>query len=162
MSRLDSFIRRLEAQRSLLDWAAAAVTDRPGLILEVGLGNGRTYDHLRAKLPGRDIYAFDRANNANPASLPPPDRLVLGEFADALPAFARQHPGQAVLIHADAGLGDPAANVVQVRQVAAMIPPLAASGAIILSDQRFEHPDLLLQDAPVTIPKNRYYVFIRK
>jgi hypothetical protein len=162
MSRLDSFIRRLEAQRSLLDWAVARIADRPGLVLEVGLGNGRTYDHLRQKLPGRDIYAFDRANNANPASLPPPDRLILGEFAEALPAFARQHPGQAVLIHADAGLGDPAANVVQVRQVAAMIPPLAASGAIILSDQRFEHPDLLLQEAPVPIPANRYYVFLRR
>ncbi|MFC3674000.1 class I SAM-dependent methyltransferase [Ferrovibrio xuzhouensis] len=162
MSRLDSFIRRLEAQRSLLDWAAASIGDRPGLVLEVGLGNGRTYDHLRQKLPGRDIYAFDRANNANPASVPPPDRLLLGDFFDTLPEFARQRPGQAVLIHADAGLGDPAANVIQVRKVAAMVPALAASGAIILSDQRFEHPDLLLQDAPVPIPPNRYYVFIRK
>jgi hypothetical protein len=162
MSRLDSFIRRLEAQRGLLDWAAAGIAGRPGLVLEIGLGNGRTYDHLRQKLPDRDIYAFDRANNANPASMPAPERLLLGEFTSSLPAFAQRHPNAAVLIHADAGLGDPAANAVQVRQMAAMMPPLAGPGAIILSDQRFEHPDLLLQEAPVPIPPNRYYVFIRR
>ena len=30
-----------------LDWAVAAIGDRPGAIVELGLGNGRTYDHLR-------------------------------------------------------------------------------------------------------------------
>ncbi|MGH6887075.1 MAG: class I SAM-dependent methyltransferase, partial [Geminicoccales bacterium] len=47
MSRLDSFIRRLEAQRACLDLAAARIADLPGPVLELGLGNGRTYDHLR-------------------------------------------------------------------------------------------------------------------
>lgn len=51
MSRLDSFIRRLQAQRDVLDWAADGVEDRAGLVLELGLGNGRTYDHLRERLP---------------------------------------------------------------------------------------------------------------
>ena len=50
MSRLESFIRRLDAQRLCLDWAAGAVVERPGAVLELGLGNGRTYDHLRARL----------------------------------------------------------------------------------------------------------------
>ena len=44
MSRLDSFIRRLEAQRSCLETAVALVADLPGPILELGLGNGRTFD----------------------------------------------------------------------------------------------------------------------
>ena len=66
MSRLDSFIRRLEAQRIVLNWAVEQIAGQPGIILELGLGNGRTYDHLREKLPGRTIFAFDRAINANP------------------------------------------------------------------------------------------------
>jgi hypothetical protein len=53
MTRLDSAIRRLMAQRALLDWAAQDIASRPGLVLELGLGNGRTYDHLRERLPGR-------------------------------------------------------------------------------------------------------------
>src|SRR3546814_11751091 len=100
MSRLDSFIRRLEAQRSLLDWAVASIGDPPGLVLEVGLGNGPTYDHLRQKLPGRDIYALDRANHAKPASVPPPDRLLLGDFIATPPDLARQHSRHAASIHA--------------------------------------------------------------
>ena len=55
MSRLESFIRRLQAQQACLDDDAAQVAQRPGVIFELGLGNGRTYDHLRARLPGRDI-----------------------------------------------------------------------------------------------------------
>ena len=43
MTRLDSVIRRLQAQRSVIDWAAGEVASRRGLILELGLGNGRTY-----------------------------------------------------------------------------------------------------------------------
>ena len=58
MSRLDSFIRRLEAQRACLEYAAGQIRDLPGPVLELGLGNGRTYDHLRELLPEREIFVF--------------------------------------------------------------------------------------------------------
>lgn len=161
MSRLDSFIRRLEAQRTLLNWAAAQLHDRPGIVLELGLGNGRTYDHLREKLPGRAIYAFDRAVNANPRSIPPEEFLVLGDFGDTLPAFAEAHPQKAVLIHSDAGLGDPEANARQVTMISGVLPPLAASGALVLSDQPLSHPALQPQALPASVPANRYFVYLR-
>ena len=47
MSRLDSFIARMQAQRDCLNFLKPAVDAVPGPLLEVGLGNGRTYDHLR-------------------------------------------------------------------------------------------------------------------
>ena len=53
VSRLDSFIRRLQAQRACLEVAIARIADLPGPVLEFGLGNGRTYDHLRELLPTR-------------------------------------------------------------------------------------------------------------
>ena len=46
MSRLDSAIRRLQAQRLCLNAAVAYVEELPGPVLELGLGNGRTYDGL--------------------------------------------------------------------------------------------------------------------
>ena len=70
MSRLDSFIRRLEAQRACLDHAARAIAGLPGPVLELGLGNGRTYDHLRELLPEREIFVFERQLAAHPASMP--------------------------------------------------------------------------------------------
>lgn len=161
MSRLDSFIRRLEAQRILLNWAVEQLADRAGLVLELGLGNGRTYDHLREKLPGRSIYAFDRAVNANPRSIPPAQYLVLGDFADTLPAFSREHSGEAILIHCDAGLGDQEANARQVRMIGELLPPLAASGALVLSDQRLDHPALQQQPLPSSVNADRYFIYCR-
>ena len=46
-------IRRLEAQRACLASAAEIVENLPGPFLELGLGNGRTYDHLRELAPDR-------------------------------------------------------------------------------------------------------------
>ena len=59
MTRLDAVIERLKAQRSALGAAAQALSDTPGHILELGLGNGRTYDHLRHLFSDRKIYVFD-------------------------------------------------------------------------------------------------------
>ena len=161
MSRLDSFIRRLEAQRIVLNWAVEQIASRSGLVLELGLGNGRTYDHLREKLPDRQIYAFDRSVNANPRSIPPREYLVLGDFADTLPAFARGHSCEAVLIHCDAGLGDLEANARQVRMIGELIPLLAASGAFVLSDQRLNHPALQQQPLPPSVNADRYFIYCR-
>ena len=60
MSRLDSAIRRLMAQKMALAWATDQVVGRPGPVLELGLGNGRTYDHLREILGStREIFVFE-------------------------------------------------------------------------------------------------------
>jgi hypothetical protein len=161
MSRLDSFIARLTAQRELLNWAIDWVRHREGPVLEIGLGNGRTYDHLRAGLGAERVYAFDRTVNANPLSIPPADRLMLGEFGDSLPAFAARHPGGAAMVHSDVGLGDPEANARQVVQMSEWVPPLLAKGALLLSDQKLTHPGLLLQPVPVAIPPERYFVYLK-
>ncbi|HEX6297001.1 MAG TPA: class I SAM-dependent methyltransferase, partial [Burkholderiales bacterium] len=85
MSRLDSFIRRLEAQRACLDFSIRNLV--PGAVLELGLGNGRSYDHLRERLAGsRAIYALDRQLSAHPDCVP--TELILGEFRDTLPRLS--------------------------------------------------------------------------
>ena len=161
MSRLDSFIRRLEAQRIVLNWAAEQIAGHSGLVLELGLGNGRTYDHLRERLPDRTIFAFDRAVNANPRSIPPERYMMLGDFSETLPAFARQHPSGAALIHSDAGLGDPEANARQVQMISELVPPLATPGALIISDQKLVHPALQKQPLPPSVNPDRYFIYRR-
>ena len=89
MSRLDSFIRRLEAQRACLNRAAELIRGIDGIVLELGLGNGRTYDHLRELFPDRDIYVCERRVAAHPDCVPPPERLILGDMRETLPAAAR-------------------------------------------------------------------------
>src|SRR3546814_12395031 len=84
MSRLDSAIRRLQAQKVALENAAVRVAALPGHVLELGLGNGRTYGPPRGILPGRRIVAFDRQVAALPDCNPPYACLYLGALFGTL------------------------------------------------------------------------------
>lgn len=159
MSRLDSAIRRLEAQRACLDRAAQAIAGRPGPICELGLGNGRTYDHLRSRLPDRDIYCFDRQVAAHPDSIPDSDHLFLGEFADSLPRAIAQLGGTVVLAHCDTGSGDRAATARQAAWLAPALKPLLAAGAQVISDQPLEDPAYRALALPEAVAPGRYYLY---
>ena len=133
MSRLDSFIRRLEAQRSCLALAVERSRHVPGVVLELGLGNGRTFDHLREICAGgpqpRDIHVFDRQVAAHPDCIPAPDRLFLGDFTATLKqARARLGDGSAALIHVDLGSGDDAASRALALQLQALAQASLADG----------------------------------
>lgn len=160
MSRLDSFIRRLEAQRACLDWAAREVERVPGLVLELGLGNGRTYDHLRGRLgAGREIFAFDRQVAAHPACVPDPAHLVVGDFRDTVPAFAAAHAGRAALVHADIGSGDEAASAALAAWLGPALAPLLAPGALVLADQRLAIAGARAAPPPEGVPPARYFIY---
>jgi S-adenosyl-L-methionine methyltransferase len=159
-SRLDSFIRRLEAQRACLDWAIGAIAAVPGAVVELGLGNGRTYDHLRARFDGtREIFAFDRHVAAHPACIPDAAHLVLGDFRDTLPAFAARHQHRIALVHADIGSGDEAATAALARWLGPQLAPLLAKNAIVLSDQPLDAPPLRAINLPAGVPAGRYFIY---
>jgi hypothetical protein len=162
-SRLDSFIRRLEAQRACLDWAVGAIATVPGAVVELGLGNGRTYDHLRTGFGGtREIFAFDRQVAAHPACIPDAAHLVVGDFRDTLPAFASRHAGQIALVHADIGSGDEAANAELARWLGRALVPMLAATALVLCDQQLEAPPLRAIDLPTGVPAHRYFIYCAK
>lgn len=158
MSRLDSFIRRLEAQRACLNQAARLIADLPGIVLELGLGNGRTYDHLRELLPERDIYVFDRQVNAHPACVPPQDRLFLGDIFETFPqAFARLGRS-AAMAHLDLGSGNEEASRAQTRAFLPVLQPLLKAGAVVLSDQEITVSGFELLPLPEGVKPGRYYL----
>lgn len=162
MSRLDSFIRRLEAQRRMLDWAASVIAGRAGLVLELGLGNGRTYDHLREILPERDIHVFERDVSPNPASMPPTDRLVVGDMAQTLPAFAARHGRSAALVHVDVTTGVPERDRLLFAWLPEHVVTLAAPEALVLSGCQLDHPSLVAIALPEGVPPGRYFAYRRE
>lgn len=159
MSRLDSFIRRLEAQRLVLDWAASSLGGVDGIVLELGLGNGRTYDHLREKLPGRDIHVFEKKPSPNPKSMPPAERLVVGDMAQTLPIFATRHPAEAALIHADVTTGVPERDAVLFAWLPEQIVALARPNALVVSGWALVHPALRSIALPEGVPEGRYFAY---
>lgn len=162
MTRLDSAIRRLTAQRDLLNWASEAIAPM-GLVLELGLGNGRTYDHLRALLPGREIYAFERAPAAHPDCVPPDGYLLVGDIFETLPLFTERFgPGSAALIHTDIGSGDEEANRILALRLSPLLEALLQPDGLLLADRAFEMPRCRDISSETGVPEGRYFVYRRE
>lgn len=163
MTRLDSVIERLQAQRACLDWAAQAVAGMDGPVLEIGLGNGRTYDHLRARMGGaRRILAFDRALAAHPACVPPEDCLILGDMRETLPSLPARGVPPAALAHSDIGSGEAEETAARAAWLAAHLPALLRPQGIVLSDQPLDTPEFIPLDPPRGTARSRYHVYRRR
>lgn len=159
MSRLDSFIRRMQAQRDCLDHVAADVRTLPGPILEIGLGNGRTYDHLRCLFPDRDIYVFDRRIAAHPDCIPPVERMFLGDIDETIPQARARLGATAALAHTDLGTGDATANAELGRRLGAALDSLIAPGGFIVANQPLDVARWVRQPDPPGVPADRYYIY---
>ena len=159
MSRLESFIRRLQAQRACLDKAISLSRNVRGAALELGLGNGRTYDHLRERLGGsRTIYALDRQLAAHPDCIPV--ELILGDFRETLPRLANRTGRSIALAHADTGSGDDAASRAQALALPPLLDPLLVDGAIVVSDQDM-NPGWEALPLPEGVAPGRYFIWRR-
>ena len=161
MSRLDSFIRRLEAQRACLDMAAKAIDGLPGPVLELGLGNGRTFDHLRTLLPDREILVFEREVRAHPDCIPAADHLILGDIQTTLPEMLPRLSKRVALVHSDIGTGDAERNRKLAAWLSATMPAFLTDGAWIVADQALVGSGLAQKDLPAGIAPDRYFVYQR-
>lgn len=139
--------------------AARAIAGRPGHVLELGLGNGRTFDHLREILPERDIYCFDRQVAAHPDCIPDARHLFLGELEETLPQAQTRLGAGAVLVHVDIGSGDEAASRALGVWLAERLPPLLAPEAILVADQPLLHAGWHTHALPEGVKPGRYFVY---
>lgn len=161
MSRLDSLIRRLQAQRACLVYAVALIRQMPGPIFELGLGNGRTCDHLRELCPARAIFVFERHAPVNIEAGPAGCHLVLGDLRATFPALAADFAAQVPLIHSDIGSGDEAQNARIAAYLAGCLPPALAPGGVLVSDLPLPGLEDLALAAPAGVGSDRYFLYRR-
>ncbi len=161
MSRLDSFIRRLEAQRACLDHAAALISGLNGIVLELGLGNGRTYDHLRSLFPDREIHVCERRAAAHPDCVPPAEFLILGDMRDTLPGLRDRFAGRVALAHFDAGSGDTTANLALAAELTPNIVALLCRDGVLVSDPPIATAQLKPLPLPDGVASGRYHLYRR-
>jgi hypothetical protein len=159
MSRLESLLTRLQAQAACLDWAFRQIAGKTGVVFELGLGHGRTHDHLRRHLANREIYVFDREVDCYPDCAPDPDHMILGDLAETLPRAARHFAGQVAFVHSDVGSYGRDHNVMMGALVSRALPLALAPGALILSDL-----PLLIEGAtqlalPPEVRGDRYFIY---
>ncbi|GAB4067013.1 hypothetical protein KHC28_17595 [Ancylobacter sonchi] len=161
VSRLEKTLFRLQSQHACLAWAFERIADRPGPVIEFGLGLGRTFDHLRRHLPGRDIYVFDRVNDAYPDCQPDPALLFLGEIEDTLPALRDRLEGRVVLANSDLGSFDRDSNRRVAEMSSRLLPPLMAPGGIVMSDLPLALSGFETVALPPGALEDRYYLYRR-
>ncbi|MEO1092505.1 MAG: class I SAM-dependent methyltransferase [Pseudomonadota bacterium] len=128
MSRLDSHIRRLLAQRACLDPPIEAIASMNGPVVELGLGNGRAFGHLREQPPGREIIVFERQPAADADSTPNDSRPIIGDFRETLPNTSPPVSGPAAAAHGDVRSGDPTVDGDFARWLATTPPANAGPG----------------------------------
>jgi hypothetical protein len=133
-----------------------------GPAFELGLGNGRTYDHLRERLPGRDIYVFDRQVAAHPACVPDDEHLVLGDIRDTLPRALERFAGRVALIHADIGTGDERTNAALADFLSGYLAALLAPGGVVVSDQPLSFAEAEALALPEGVKPGRYFMLRRR
>ena len=159
MSRLDSFIRRLDAQRACLNRAVALIGGLPGPVFELGLGNGRTYDHLRENCPEREIFVFDRQVCAHPDCIPDAEHLFEGPVEATLTDLAGRFGGSVAMVHADLGSGHPDVDARLATEVSRALPLLMAPGGVIVSDQELFLPAAEKLALPDGVRTGRYFMY---
>ncbi len=155
MSRLESMRRRLSAQIDGLNWAIQKVKDLQGDMLDIGLGNGRTYDHLR-EYGGRRVWVIDRTLNCHPSCVPPAEDFLEGE-ADVMLARLAERGERIALAHYDLGYGAKDDDVAEALALSKAIARVMVPGGIIVSQQPLMGFEQIC--GPDTIDPDRYLFY---
>lgn len=158
-TRLDVFIDRMVSQRASLDHAIAQTAGMPGPVFELGLGNGRTYHHMKHRVSGRDIYVFERAIASHPDSTPEPEFTILGDVTETLPQTLDRFGPTASLIHADLGGHNLTKNDLFARKVSPLIEPLLAPGGLMVSSDRMYFETLTEMPLPDGAVEGRCFIY---
>jgi len=149
----------MQAQRAIIDFVSDAIRDFGGPVLELGLGQGRTYDHLRERFPGRRVIVLDLQATAPQEALPPAQDLILGDIRET----GRRLAGiGAAFLHSDIGPGHKEKGEETAHWLPELVPMLLAGGGLALSDEPLEHPELVPLPLPDGIEEGRYFLYRRE
>ena len=159
LDRLERMIERLVTQRACLDFAASSIANVSGVVLEVGLGKGRTFDHLRRLFSKREFFAFDREVHAPADAVPDEQHLFLGDFRHTLKTTVYRLGCSAALIHADIGSEDKARDRALALAITPFIVQLAQPGGYVLSDRALVAKELVPQSLPQTVGNFPYFIY---
>lgn len=146
LSVLQLMLRRLQTQQQCLEYAIQLIEGVSGCIMELGLGKGRTYDHLRCIAPQRSIFVFDHHLHAPENARPLPSQLILGDFTKTLIEPAITLP--VALIHADIGTTKPLQDRQLYSFLATKLDTWATAHSVLVCDR----PMPALRWQPLQLP----------
>ncbi len=159
ITRLEKTFYRLQAQIVSLDWAFEQIQQTPGVILEIGLGLGRTYQYIRQHLPQRQIIVFERDVHSYEECTPPDCDIILGDIFSTLVSHADRFKNRTALINSDIGSFDKVSNRQKAALLSQLIPPYLRENAIVLSDLPLQLQGCESLELPGNARKDSYYIY---
>ena len=149
----------MSAQRDCLNRVADMIAGHNGLILELGLGNGRTFDHLRELFPTQEIFVFERMVAAHPDCIPDAAHLIEGDIRLTLPPRLEKWGRRISFVHADLGSGNSQIDDALATFVATVLPPYLLLHGVVLSDQNLSSGGWDKAALPQPIQPGRYFMY---
>ena len=156
MSRLESMIRRITAQKIGLEWGIKQTKDIAGDFVEIGLGNGRTYDHLRETAPDKKIWVIDRVLQCHPSCIPPESSFLQGEVDETMKQMKNNNI-RISLAHYDLGIGVEDKDEAEAAALSPLIKAIMVEGGLLISSQPLVGFTQL--EGPAEIPAGRYFFY---
>jgi len=149
----------MRAQRDCLNFAAQKIHALAGPVLELGLGNGRTYDHLKQIMPNRDIYVFDRNGKSFASCSPPEDKIFIGNVTETLIQAIRILRKSAVLTHYDIATTNRDKSIKLAGQVSPLLYELMLPGSLVVSSVEMPFCQWSAVPLPVSVKSGRYFIY---
>ena len=147
------------AQRDCLDFAARKIDAMAGPVLELGLGNGRTYDHIKQIMPDRDIYVFDRNVKPFASCRPPKNKIFMGDVTTTLIQAARLLGKTAVLAHYDVATTNEEESRKLAAQVSPLLHKLMLPDALVVSSVVMPFRQWSVVSLPASVKTGRYFIY---
>jgi len=137
----------------VLETAINSITVRPGLYLEFGVFRGRTLNYIAQRLPGEHIFGFDSfgglpedwdfkakkgtfriSERTKPFGFRQNVEIVVGLFAETLPAFLETHRDPIGFVHIDCDIYSSTKTILD------HLAPRFCDGTVIVFDEYFNYP----------------------
>lgn len=149
----------MTAQRDCINHAAGLIKNIPGVVFELGLGNGRSYDHMRQTLPDRDIYVFDRQVCSLSSCRPPDEKIFIGEVVHTLIMAGEIFSKKGALLHNDLGTSDCEKYKKLMDEITPLLESILMPGAIIISNTPIHTDAWERISGPQGIKQEHYYLY---
>lgn len=154
----------MQAQRACIELAASLVSELDGPVLELGLGQGRTFDHLQETFPNRKVYLIDDMMKPADGIRLDPSLAIKGDVLDLLAHFARDHGPAFTVVHSDLGgsrWDDLTPDIPVIKCLSKWLPQITLPGAAIISNLPIESNLLIENDLPIGIRKGKIFFYRR-
>lgn len=134
LTKIEKLARRFPVQIDYIDQAIEETKEIDGVILELGLGGGRTLEYLEKK-SSSPIVVFEKSINSDLKLERQSTQLVEGDFLETIPEILKSQQLTVRMVHADIGTRDYLNDINRFEPLREIFEDIVPSGGIVVCDR---------------------------